>query len=99
VANFYAAYLLGHWDISDVTQLTAPGVHSRRTIPIDGRDFGALAFQAVVGIRLECGRFSAMAGWEINDWLNQCQIFDDATGPHNNDLLLQGLVVNATCRF
>lgn len=99
VAHFHAAYLLGDWRIRDETTLTAPGVHSERFIPIDNRDFGALAFQAIVGIHLEYGRWSAMAGYEINDWLNQCQIFDDATGPHNNDLLLQGLVVNASCRF
>ena len=40
-----------------------------------------------------------MAGYEINDWLNQCQIFDDATGPHNNDLILQGLTVSFGCSF
>jgi len=99
VANFHAAYLLGHWTINDVTQLTAPGVRSQRALPIDDRDFGAVAFQAVVGLQLESGCWSAMAGYEINDWLNQCQIFDDATGPHNNDLLLQGLVVKGSCRF
>ncbi len=99
VANFYTAYLLGHWSIRDVTHLTAPQVQSERVVPINDRDFGALTFQAVVGVHLEYGCWSAMAGYEINDWLNQCQIFDDATGPHNNDLLLQGLVVNVGCRF
>ncbi len=103
VANFYTAYLLGHWTIKDVTNLTS--IHnsqtttSERVVPIDGRDFGALTFQAVVGINLKYRRWSAMAGYEINDWLNQCQIFDDATGPHNNDLILQGLTVNVSCSF
>jgi hypothetical protein len=103
VANFYTAYLLGHWTVKDVTDLST--IHdsqtsvSQRIVPIDGRDFGAVTFQAVVGINLKYRRWSATAGYEINDWLNQCQIFDDATGPHNNDLILQGLTVNVACSF
>ena len=103
VANFYTAYLLGHWAIKDVTNLAS--IHnsqttmSERVVPIDGRDLGALTFQAVVGIHLKYRRWSVTAGYEINDWLNQCQIFDDATGPHNNDLILQGLTVKVNCQF
>ncbi len=103
MANFHAAYLLGHWTIKDATQLTATHesqtIRSERVIPMRDRDFGALTFQVLVGLHLEYGRWSAMAGYEINDWLNQCQIFDDATGPHNNDLLLQGLTASVRCRF
>lgn len=103
MANFYTAYLLGHWAVQDATRLTASHhsqtIRSERVIPIRDRDFGALTFQVLVGVRLEYGRWSAMAGYEINDWLNQCQIFDDATGPHNNDLLLQGLTASVRCRF
>lgn len=103
VANFYTAYLLGHWTVKDVTNTTS--IHNSETttsaliVPIDGRDFGALTFQALLGIHLRYGRWSATAGYEINDWLNQCQIFDDATGPHNNDLILQGLTVRVNCEF
>ncbi len=103
VANFYTAYLLGHWTVRDVTDLTSTHgsqtATSRRVVPIGDREFGALTFQAMVGIQLKYGRWSATAGYEINDWLNQCQIFDDATGPHNNDLILQGLTVNVGCSF
>ena len=53
-----------------------------------------MAFQAVLGINLKFRSWSATVGYEINDWLNQCQLFDDATGPHNNDLILQGLTLN-----
>jgi len=103
VANFYTAYLLGHWTVRDVTHLTL--IHksntttSTRVVPINARDFGAVTFQAIVGIELKYQSWSVMAGYEINDWLNQCQIFDDATGPHNNDLVLQGLTVNVSCIF
>ncbi len=103
VANFYTAYLLGFWTVKDVTNTISidntQTTISQRVVPIDGRDFGALTFQAVVGINLKYRRWSATAGYEINDWLNQCQIFDDATGPHNNDLILQGLTVNVSCSF
>ena len=103
LANFNAAYLLGHWTITDVTHTTS--IHnsktttSERIMPIGGRDFGALTFQALLGIHLRYGRWSTTAGYEISDWLNQCQIFDDATGPHNNDLILQGLTVKINCEF
>lgn len=60
---------------------------------------GALAFQAIVGLNLKYRNWSATVGYELNDWLNQCQIFDDATGTHNNDLLLQGLIFRAMFGF
>lgn len=37
--------------------------------------------------------------YEINDWFEQFQIFDDATGAHNNDLILQGLTVQLAYRL
>ncbi|MBN1909373.1 MAG: hypothetical protein JW818_06520 [Pirellulales bacterium] len=102
-ADFSTAYLLGHWTVTDVADLTTTvdsvPTMSRRLVPIAGREFGALTFQATVGIHLTCRRWSAMAGYELNDWLNQCQLFDDATGPHNNDLLLQGLTARLSFRF
>jgi hypothetical protein len=97
--NFYAAYLLGCWAISDVTinqetLITTNATYtttSRFEVPINNRRFGALTFQAMVGVNFKFRHWNAMVGYEINDWLNQCQIFDDATGPHNNDLIVQGL--------
>jgi hypothetical protein len=89
VANFYTAYLLGRWSVSDVT------ANSTNTTGVDPRNFGALAFQAILGLNLKYGNWSATVGYEFNDWLNQLQIFDDATGPHNNDLILQGLTLRA----
>lgn len=97
--NFYTAYLLGCWAISDVTIDTTNGFPSRFDIPINGRHFGALTFQAMAGVNLKYGHWGATAGYEINDWLNQCQIFDDATGPHNNDLIIQGLSIRVSYGF
>ncbi|MHB8971006.1 MAG: hypothetical protein ACYC3X_11330 [Pirellulaceae bacterium] len=66
---------------------------------IDNRDFGALTFQALIGLHLNYRNWNATAGYEFNDWLNQCQIFDDATGPHNNDLVVQGLSLRISHSF
>ena len=102
-ADFFAAYLVGHWTVNDVSDMTTTVVGvpftSRRVIPIAGRDFGALTFQATVGIHVKYRHWSATAGYELHDWLDQCQLFDDATGPHNNDLLLQGLTARISYRF
>ena len=102
-ANFYTSFLAGQWTIDDVTDLstTALGltINTRKTIAVPDRNFGALAFQAIIGFNWRYRRWSATAGYEVNDWLNQCQIFDDATGPHNNDLILQGLTANLSWRF
>jgi hypothetical protein len=103
IADFYTAYLLGHWTVRDETHLTSlqnsTVDQSTRVFPSDARDFGAVTFQAMIGIELKYGCWSVTTGYEIHDWLNQCQIFDDATGPHNNDLVLQGLTLNVKCTF
>ncbi|HEX4129177.1 MAG TPA: hypothetical protein VHZ24_03985 [Pirellulales bacterium] len=55
------------------------------------QDLGSLALQGIIGINVRYRGVYGMIGYEINDWLNQSQVFDDATGAHNNDLILQGL--------
>jgi hypothetical protein len=102
-AAFHAAYLLGRWNVPDVTRITQidDGVTttSTQTIRVDPRDFGSLTFQVVVGLNFRRGPWSGALGYEINDWLNQCQVFTDATGPQNNDLLLQGLNARLAWEF
>lgn len=97
--NFYGAYLLGFWTIHDFAANTSSQGVSTQVIPIGNRDFGALTFQAVIGLHLNYGNWNATAGYEFNDWLNQCQIFDDATGPHNNDLIVHGLTIRVSYGF
>ena len=97
--NFYTAYLLGFWAINDATTKATNRGHVAWVMPIDDRDFGALAFQAMIGLHLCYRNWNATAGYEFNDWLNQCQTFDDATGPHNNDLVLQGVSIRVTYGF
>jgi hypothetical protein len=97
--NFYAAYLLGFWTFHDFATNTSNQDLSTQTIPINNRDFGALTFQAMIGLRLNYLNWNATVGYEFNDWLNQCQIFDDATGPHNNDLIVQGVSLRVSYSF
>lgn len=101
--NFYAALLAGQWEISDRTDITTiehgQSANSTKYIEVPNRDFGTATFQAIIGIRAKYRHWSAAVGYELNDWLNQCQIFDDATGPHNNDLILQGLTLQAGYEF
>ncbi|HEX3727419.1 MAG TPA: Lpg1974 family pore-forming outer membrane protein [Pirellulales bacterium] len=103
MANFYTSFLLGFWSINDVTDIASTVIgfpaSSQKIVQVHNRDFGALAFQTIVGLNLKYQNWSASAGYELNDWLNQCQIFDDATGPHNNDLLLQGLILRVMVGF
>ncbi|HSW71370.1 MAG TPA: hypothetical protein VLH77_05265 [Gammaproteobacteria bacterium] len=52
---------------------------------------GALSFQAKVGANFDYKKFSMSLTYEMTDWLNQLQIYDDNTGTHTNDMTLQGL--------
>lgn len=92
LAGFSTAYLWGHWDLPDVFTDTSP-----RTIDVSlsDRNTGALVLQGMMGLGLSYQAYSVKLSYEINDWVAQCQIFDDATGGHNNDLLLQGLTLQA----
>ena len=53
----------------------------------------------MIGLNFNYRNWNATAGYEFNDWLNQCQIFDDATGPHNNDLIVQGLSIRVSYSY
>jgi hypothetical protein len=97
--NFHSAYLLGFWTIKDSALNATDQGETTQVVPIDNRHFGALMFQAMIGLHLNYGGWDVTTGYEINDWLNQCQIFDDATGPHNNDLIVQGLCMRVSRRF
>lgn len=101
--GFFASYLVGKWDLPDTTRITQidNGVttDSSQTIQVDSRNFGSLGFQTMVGLDFRLGQWSGTVGYEINDWLNQCQVFTDATGPQNNDLLIQGLTARLRFQF
>lgn len=86
-ATFTSYYLWGNWDLSDkYTDNTGRAIN----VDLDDKDMGSLGLQAIVGFELEHKQLSATLGYEMNTWFNQLQIFDDATGSHDNNLVLQG---------
>lgn len=85
---FSAGYLWGHWELKDIANGFDVGLNNH--------EFGSLAIQSSLGIAAIYHNLSLSLNYELNDWFNQAQIFDDATGGHNNDLILQGLILGIT---
>ena len=96
VASFFASYLVGNWVIKDITNV----VPARRiSVTGSSMSWGALTLQASMGLGLAYKSFSVNCVYELNDWFNQNQFFDNDTGTHNNDLILQGLTLNVSYNF
>ena len=93
VAVFAASYLVGNWVIRDVTN-----VIPKRILTVSGssQSMGALTLQGSIGLALDYKKFAVKVAYELSDWFNQNQFFDNDTGTHNNDLILQGLVLGIT---
>lgn len=93
VAEFATAYLWGHWKIHDVLH---DSLMKKYIVKTASRNYGALAFQGMLGASIDYKNISVKLGYEINDWFNQFQVFDDGTGSHTNNLILQGATLNVT---
>lgn len=87
-ANVATSYMWGKWSIYD--RLTRSDSTSIGSVQLGKRDLGAIALQALVGINMDYNHYSIKLGYEVSDWFNQFQVFDNATGTHSNDLVLQG---------
>lgn len=92
-AAFAASYLVGNWVVKDITNC----VPARR-ISVTGpsQSMGSLALQGSIGVGVDYHQFKVKLAYELSDWFNQMQIFDNDTGTHNNDLILQGLTLGLT---
>lgn len=90
VSNFFTSFMWGDWSINDVLK---ESIGPNISINVGKRDFGAFAIQGFLGFILEYKGHSLQIGYEVADWFNQYQVLDDATGAHNNDLVLQGLTI------
>ena len=94
IGEFDASYLWGWWSIQDKFVDNLETVIYLNT---SERHFGALMLHSFLGFgwdrNFSCDRFhlELKLGYEIEDWLNQFQIFSDISGSQNNDLILQGL--------
>lgn len=95
-ADFAMAYLWGNWSIKDVLIDS-----NNRTIVINNnsRNQGSLGFETAIGLNYVYQNLSLKLGFEMIDWLNQFQIFDDGTGGHSNDLVLQGFTLGFNYQF
>jgi hypothetical protein len=91
-----SAFMWGKWSIRDsMTQNNSPLISS---VQLGKRNMGALQLQGLVGLKLQYKNATVKIGYEVSDWFNQYQVFDDGTGTHTNDLVLQGLTVAMTIR-
>lgn len=95
-ASFATTYLLGYWNITDTTQ-AVPG-NNVNVIGTNPR-MGAITLQGAMGFKVDYKQLQIKLTYEINDWRDQCQFFDNDTGAHNNDLVLQGLTLGVSYRF
>lgn len=99
IANFDLAYLAGYWVLKDLLHHNNPSSSDDININLGNRHQGALATQAQIGGNLHYQQMNIGLVYEINDWFDQAQFFDNATGAHNNDLVLQGLTLNLRYAF
>lgn len=95
-AEASSAFMWGKWSIKDnMTQSNSPLISS---VQLGKRNMGAFQLQGLVGINLDYKKANIKIGYEVSDWFNQYQVFDDGTGTHTNDLVLQGLTVAVIVR-
>lgn len=96
VGDFSAAFMWGDWTITDRYDDT---FGSRINIKVPNRDIGAFVLQGFIGLGFDTRLFSFKVGYEVQDWFNQYQVFDNATGGQSGDLILQGLKIQARYNF
>ena len=89
-ADLIGAYLWGKWSIHDT-------LYSNNAVTggliVGKRDFGALTVQGFFGIQASHAHYDLKIGYEVSDWFNQYQVFDNGSGTHTNDLVFQGLTL------
>lgn len=96
VADLETSYMWGAWNITDIETTSVGG---SVVVNVADRNFGALGVQGMIGANFIYKNFAVKVGYEISDWFDQCQIFDDETGTQNNDLVLQGLTLGFSYKF
>lgn len=103
IGQFEADYLWGHWSIQD--KFTDDLFFTKIEIKTLDRNFGSIVLCSFFGFEwnysFSCNQscFATKIGYEIEDWFNQFQIFSDASGSQNNNLILQGLCASLNFTF
>ncbi len=95
-AEIQSAFMWGKWSIDDnMAQSNSTLISS---VQVGKRNVGAFELQGFFGIELRYKNAGLKIGYEVSDWFNQYQLFDDGTGTHTNDLVLQGITAALTYR-
>lgn len=97
VGDISLSYLWGKWSIHDTLFQKNRAIIG--FVNVGKRDFGALGFQGLLGIHFDYMNSSLKIGYEVSDWFNQYQVFDNGSGTHTNDLVLLGLTAAFNYRF
>ncbi len=95
-ASFATSYLLGNWNIRDTTSVIP---NDQVNVIGSNPRMGAITLQGAIGFKMDYKQLRVKLAYEINDWRDQCQFFDNDTGAHNNDLILQGLTFGINYSF
>lgn len=102
IGTLEADYLWGHWDIQDQFVYSLYKPIYLKTTP---RNLGSLVLYSFFGFEWNCrlnhdqNHLELKFGYEIEDWLDQCQIFTNISGSQSNDLILQGLNLGLNFTF
>ncbi len=91
IGDFSASYLWGKWSIHDTLHQDNGSIVG--AVNVGKRNFGAFAVQGLIGINFDYKNYALKVGYEVSDWFNQYQVFDNGSGTHTNDLVLQGMTV------
>ena len=97
IASVASACMWGNWALNDT--LAETNSLQINQMLVGKRDFGAVTVQGLVGVSLDYKGYVIKAAYEVSDWFNQYQVFDNTTGARNNDLVLQGLTVGLSHRW
>jgi len=94
IGQFTSDFLWGHWSITD--QFTDNLFFTEIEVKTLDRNFGCFVLRGFLGAEwswLNCCHtpfINIRLGYEMENWFNQFQIFSDASGSQNNNLILQG---------
>jgi len=100
--DFQGAFLWGHWSFKDFFRNNLS-----EEIPsyVEPKDLGTLMFGVLMGFSWDVAfnsdrvHFTTRLGYEIQDWVNQYQIFEAANGANHKNLYLQGAVFDLRLDF
>mgnify|MGYP005854090723 CR=1 FL=1 len=93
-AETSTALMWGKWSITD--NMTQSNSSLPSSVQVGKRNMGAFEIQGLVGLNVHYKNADLKIGYEASNWFNQYQVFDDGTGTHSNDLVLQGLTAALT---